>query len=231
MVAQIRAEGYNLLRIPWTNQMLDQGAAVSGIDYHLNPDLVGLSRFEVLDRVVVAAGQVGLKVLLDRHRPDASGQSALWYTAAYPEQRWLDDWVLLAERYRANPTVIGADLHNEPRDPACWGCGAEPWDWRLAAERAGNAILAVNPDWLIFVQGVPATRGGAPGGAATWPEPASIRSASTCRIASSTHPMSTPPRCTARATPRSRLPDQHAGRLGRAVGIGAQVGSGAGGGG
>ena len=159
MLGQIRAEGYNLLRIPWANQMLDQGAAVSGIDYHLNPDLVGLSPIELLDRVVVAAGQVGLKVLLDRHRPDTSGQSALWYTVAYPEQRWLDDWVLLAERYRGNPTVIGADLHNEPRDPACWGCGAEPWDWRLAAERAGNAILAVNPDWLIFVQGVTSYEG------------------------------------------------------------------------
>ena len=121
MLGQIRAEGYNLLRIPWSNQMLDQGAAVSGIDYHLNPDLVGLSPIEVLDRVVVAAGQVGLKVLLDRHRPDASGQSALWYTVAYPEQRWLDDWVLLAERYRANPTVIGADLHNEPPGPGLLG--------------------------------------------------------------------------------------------------------------
>ena len=27
-------------------------------------------------------------------------------------------------------------------------------DWRLAAERAGNAVLAANPNWLIFVEGV-----------------------------------------------------------------------------
>ena len=50
--------------------------------------------------------------------------------------------------------VIGADLHNEPHAPACWGCGDKALDWRLAAERAGNAILAVNPNWLIFVEGV-----------------------------------------------------------------------------
>ena len=37
---------------------------------------------------------------------------------------------------------------------ATWGDGNESTDWRLAAERAGNAILEVNPDWLIVVEGV-----------------------------------------------------------------------------
>ena len=50
--------------------------------------------------------------------------------------------------------MIGADLHNEPHGAACWGCGDVARDWRLAAERAGNAILAVNPNWLIVVEGV-----------------------------------------------------------------------------
>jgi endoglucanase len=27
-------------------------------------------------------------------------------------------------------------------------------DWRLAAERAGNAVPAANPDWLITVEGI-----------------------------------------------------------------------------
>ena len=71
-----------------------------------------------------------------------------------PESRWINDWVMLAQHYRGNPTVIGADLHNEPHDPATWGDGNPATDWRLAAERAGNAILAVNPDWLIIVEGI-----------------------------------------------------------------------------
>ncbi|MFD2881576.1 cellulase family glycosylhydrolase [Paenibacillus rhizoplanae] len=58
---------------------------------------------------------------MDRHRPDSGGQSTLWYTAAYPESRWLSDWVMLANRYANNPTVIGADLHNEPHGTASWG--------------------------------------------------------------------------------------------------------------
>jgi hypothetical protein len=62
--------------------------------------------------------------------------------------------VSLAQRYAGNPTVIGADLHNEPHGNATWGDGNPATDWRMAAEAAGNAILAVNPNWLIFVEGI-----------------------------------------------------------------------------
>jgi endoglucanase len=61
---------------------------------------------------------------------------------------------MLAGRYRSEPAVIGADLHNEPHGQATWGDGNPRTDWRLAAQRAGNAILEVNPDWLIIVEGV-----------------------------------------------------------------------------
>jgi hypothetical protein len=66
---------------------------------------------------------------------------------------------MLAQRYAGNPTVIGADLGNEPHGPATWGDGGAN-DWRLAAQRAGNAILAVNPNWLIIVEGIETTSAG-----------------------------------------------------------------------
>lgn len=97
-----------------------------------------------MDKVVAYAGQIGLHVLIDRHRPDASGQSNLWYTAAVPEPVWIANLKTLANRYKGNPAVMGFDLHNEPHGPGiCWGCGNT---WRLAAERAGNAVLSVNPN-------------------------------------------------------------------------------------
>jgi endoglucanase len=120
----------------------------------MNTDLKGLTPVQIMDKIIAHAGQIGLKVLLDRHRPDSGAQSALWYTAQYSEARWISDWRMLATRYLGNTTVIGADLHNEPHNPACWGCGDTAKDWRLAAQRAGNAILAVNRDWLIVVEGV-----------------------------------------------------------------------------
>ncbi|HET6532383.1 MAG TPA: cellulase family glycosylhydrolase [Actinoplanes sp.] len=160
--------GYNTLRIPYSNDALKPGATASGINDFVNPDLVGLSPLQILDKVIEYAGSKGMRVILDRHRPTAAGQSALWYTAAVPESTWISDWQMLARRYAGNPTVIGADLHNEPHaegtNPnatgACWGCGVPERDWRLAAERAGNAILSVQPNWLIFVEGVSCPSGG-----------------------------------------------------------------------
>ncbi len=154
MLDQIKAQGYNTIRLPYSNQLFDAGSTPNGIDFAMNPDLVGLTGVQIMDRIVAYAGQIGVRILLDRHRPDAGGQSELWYTASTSEARWIQDWTMLASRYAGNATVIGADLHNEPHGGACWGCGDQTKDWRLAAERAGNAILAVNPNWLIVVEGV-----------------------------------------------------------------------------
>jgi len=35
-----------------------------------------------------------------------------------------------------------------------WGDGVNATDWRAAAQRGGNAILAINPNLLIFVEGI-----------------------------------------------------------------------------
>ncbi|HKC73370.1 MAG TPA: glycoside hydrolase family 5 protein [Chloroflexota bacterium] len=159
MMLQIRSLGFNTIRLPFSNQLLDPQSRPNAIDYKLNPDLKGLSGLQIMDTIVTEARVLGLKVILDRHRPDCGAQSPLWYTDHYSEARWIADWVRLARRYAGNDAVIGADLHNEPHGPATWGDGNRATDWRLAAERAGNAILRVNPHWLIFVQGVEAYRG------------------------------------------------------------------------
>lgn len=152
---QIASLGYNVIRLPYSNLILDPNSRpLEGIDFDLNPDLGGLNGLEIMDRVIQGAGQRGLRMILDRHRPDPSAQSKFWYTEEVPEEQWIADWVFLARRYRGNDTVIGADLHNEPAGEATWGTGDPKTDWRLAAERAGNAILAANPDWLIVVEGV-----------------------------------------------------------------------------
>lgn len=153
MLNQIKSLGYNTIRLPYSNQLFDTSSTPNSINYAINTDLVGLSGIQIMDKVIGYGSSIGLRFILDQHRPDSGAQSALWYSAAYPESRWLSDWEMLATRYKNNPMVIGADLHNEPHAPACWGCGNLATDWRLAAERAGNAILAINPNWLIFVEG------------------------------------------------------------------------------
>ncbi|MFF8940631.1 cellulase family glycosylhydrolase [Streptomyces paradoxus] len=155
MIDQMRSLGYNTIRMPYSDDILKPGAMPDSINHDgRNTDLRGLTSLQVLDRIVAYAGQSGMKVVLDRHRPDAAGQSALWYTASVPESMWITNLKTLATRYKGDSTVIGIDLHNEPHDPACWGCGDTSRDWRLAAQRAGNAVLSVNPELLIMVEGV-----------------------------------------------------------------------------
>ena len=169
--------GYNTIRVPYSNDALKSGAAATGINDFTNPDLIGKTPMQILDLVVDYAGSKGMRIILDRHRPDAGSQSKLWYRGepsdsarSAGEAVWINDWKWLAQHYAGNTTVIGADLHNEPHAEgthpqgtgACWGCGDINRDWRLAAERAGNAIHSVNPNWLIFVEGVSCPSGGVP---------------------------------------------------------------------
>ncbi len=175
MLNQIASLGYNTIRLPFSDQLFDAGSTPNSISFYgtngpINTDLQGLtSGLQIMDKIIDYGGSIGLKFILDQHRPDSGAQSALWYTSQYPESRWLADWKMLAQHYLGNTAVIGADLHNEPHSPACWGCGDTSIDWRLAAERGGNAVLAINPNWLIFVEGVDCWGpGGATSGDCDW---------------------------------------------------------------
>jgi endoglucanase len=161
----IKSNGYNVIRVPFSNQMVESPVVPGNISYYngtgpINTDLQGLNSLQILDKIVSYAGQIGLHVILDNHRSEA-GNSAeangLWYTSQYPESAWINDWVVLTRRYLNNSTVIGMDLRNEPHNDtsggSCWGCGLTSYDWRLAAQRGGNAILALNSNLLIFVEG------------------------------------------------------------------------------
>ncbi|MEQ6900488.1 glycoside hydrolase family 5 protein [Nocardioides sp. YIM 152588] len=160
IVDRIAGFGFNTIRLPYANTCL-RDAVASSIDLVQNPDLAGLTPLEVMDAVVASARERGLRVILDRHRPDTSAQSELWYTDTISQKRWINDWKRLARRYAEEPAVVGFDLHNEPHGQACWGCADRSRDWARAATRAGNAVLAVNPRLLILVQGVERQRSGA----------------------------------------------------------------------
>ncbi len=159
MMDQMVDLGFNTIRLPFSNDTL-RSTATPNINYGANPDLQGLNAMQVMDKIVEYAGEIGLRIILDHHRNDSgAGASAngLWYDNAHPESQWISDWQALAQRYANDPTVIGADLHNEPH-AGTWGGGGAT-DWAAAAERAGNAIGAVNPNWLIFVEGVASYQG------------------------------------------------------------------------
>jgi endoglucanase len=158
-LAAMSSMGFNTVRLPFSSECLGRSTS-TGINHALNPQLVRRSPLQVMDFVVERAAAHHLSVILDRHRLNSRAQSELWYDAQYPEWTWIEDWTRLARRYADDATVIGADLQNEPHGRACWGCGDPSRDWAAAATRAGNAILAVNPRWLVFVEGIERQSGG-----------------------------------------------------------------------
>jgi endoglucanase len=174
IVARVKTLGFNAIRLPFSNQMVEENPVVTG-RLDANPDLRGLHALDIMDRIVAAAGQAGLRVILDDGRSSAGSQpewNGLWYTKVYPESAWIADWEILARRYLGNSTVVAMDVRNEPHTAppgpwsvntylhqgATWGAykGIEnpATDWRLAAERVGDAILRINPHVLIIVEGI-----------------------------------------------------------------------------
>ena len=154
-LANIKSMGFNTVRLPFSNECLAATSIKGSVNYWANRayNLEGKTPLDVMDTVIARAKANGLQIILDRHRPSSADQSPLWYTSAYPESKWIADWKMLAARYKNDPTVIGADLHNEPAGAATWG-GAAATDWQAAATRGGNAVLAANPNLLIIIEGI-----------------------------------------------------------------------------
>ncbi|MBP5974970.1 glycoside hydrolase family 5 protein [Brasilonema sp. CT11] len=155
MLAQMKSLGYNVIRLPYSVQALRSGN-ISGVDFYIgsNKDFQGKTPLQVMDLVIQEAQRQGLFILLDSQTLKDGQIPELWYGDGFTEKDWIDSWTLLAKRYKGYSNVIGADLKNEPHGRASWGTGDRATDWRLAAERAGNSILSVNPNWLIVVEGV-----------------------------------------------------------------------------
>src|SRR5262249_58151591 len=128
----VRQMGFNSVRLPWSNEMVESNPVVADAVVAANPDLRGKHALEVFDAVVAALAHEGLVVILDNHASRAdwccsdTDGNGLWYTTAYPESAWLADWATMAARYRNQPAVVAADLRNEPRSvidpPSCTTC-------------------------------------------------------------------------------------------------------------
>ncbi len=158
IVAQIRVIGVNSVRLPWANETLETNPLVADYAVKANPQLRGKHAMDVMDAVIAALTHAYIMVILDNHVSRAdwccndTDGNGLWYSPAYPEQKWLSDWETIVRRYKNQPWVVGADLRNELRSGAQWGGDDPRLDWHAAAERGGNAVLGENPNLLVMVE-------------------------------------------------------------------------------
>ena len=101
---RIKELGFNVIRLPFSNQALQPDSYPQAINYGLdgNGDLQGLTTLQCLDKFIQYSGMIGLRIILDRHSAQAgkfSSETSWSVNAVYNEQRFIDDWVMLAKRY------------------------------------------------------------------------------------------------------------------------------------
>jgi endoglucanase len=153
IIDHMKSLRFNAVRLPFCPDILE-AVTPNSINYAVNQDLTGLNSLELFDKIIEAFNAAEIYILLDHHRPDCNAISELWYVNGYTEQDWINDLTFIANRYKNTEYFMGVDLKNEPHGAATWGTGNSLTDWNTAAERAAAAILALNDEILIFVEGI-----------------------------------------------------------------------------
>lgn len=174
MLMQIKSLGFNSVRFPWSNGMLREGKSIKIDSYGTDPytgvsPMNGIEKnfttpIQLLEQIIAYCQELNLKVILDSHARKADNYmgETIWYDESCSEQQWIDDWIYLVSRFKDYDCFVACDLDNEPHGKlagatsATWGNSNPATDWNKAAERCGNAILSVNPNMLIMVEGVEA---------------------------------------------------------------------------
>lgn len=143
----IRSLGLNLLRLPVNYRHFEDD---------MRPFEIKEEGFKHLDRVVELCARHEIYTIIDLHAlpgyqnqhwhsDNPTHKSFLWKHKHF-QDRTVNIWEAIAERYRGNPWVAGYNPINEPGDPT--GEAIMPLYRRLH-----DAIRAIDPDHILFLEG------------------------------------------------------------------------------
>jgi hypothetical protein len=182
IAATIKEMGFNSVRFPYSDQMVVENPIIDPEYLSANLDLFdgydlrqdadsrkadsgqGPRALDVFNACVKAMTDTGLAVIINDHITNAAWcdgmnlcdsswkNDQLWPFCKIQQttQSWIENWKTIMKPFVDNPLVIGADLRNEPR--GVWG--TMTWKkWAEAAEQASEALLKMQPEWLMFVEG------------------------------------------------------------------------------
>jgi endoglucanase len=192
ILTSIADKGIGFLRIPISTELLyswmkgkpnpvssvtasnNPPYAVCNPDFY-DPETDGpKNSMEIFDIIMGYCKELGIKVMIDIHSPDANNSGhnyELWYgketktAGVVTTDMWIDTLVWLADKYKNDDTILALDLKNEPHgkrgykegcptDIAKWDNSKDENNWKYAAERCAKAILAKNPNLLIVIEGI-----------------------------------------------------------------------------
>jgi len=173
IIDRIISWGFNHVRFPFalgtfvtSNGTLKTGLADEA-RLSANGDLQGLTPwgvYQVLADDMTAAGLYVIAVCHQLHEGwccSTVDKQGLWYNDTWPSSTFSDTWFVIADRFKGNP-MIGYDLKNEPRAATVggvtltptWGDGVWGTDFQRMYSWHASQIRAIDPDCLIFCEGL-----------------------------------------------------------------------------
>ncbi len=189
VLESVADHGINIIRFPIATELLvswmngkpnpvNSVSANADPAFTINPDFCEAdgktlkNSMEIFDIIMQKCKKYGIKAFIDIHSPhtDNSGHNyELWYgKAGVTTEVWIETLVWLADKYKNDDTLLAFDLKNEPHGKGQDGANAAKWDgstdennWAYAATKCADAILDVNPNALILIEGVEQSLSGA----------------------------------------------------------------------
>lgn len=148
-IKQIGEWGFNSIRLPFNYRLLSPED---------QPGVYLEEGFQVIDSLISWCKKYNLYVFLDMHCApggqnhlnisDSDGQAKLW-TESGNQDRTVEIWRKIAERYVNEKAVVGYDLLNEPVLPA----GYNNTHLRSLYMRITDSIRAVDTNHILFIEG------------------------------------------------------------------------------
>jgi endoglucanase len=143
----IRSLGLNLLRLPVNYRHLEDD---------MRPFEIKEDGFKHLDKVIDLCARHEIYTIIDLHalpgyqnqhwHSDNPTHKAFLWRNKHFQDRTVNIWEAIAERYKGNPWVAGYNPINEPGDPTGEAI-------MLLYRRLRDAIRAIDPDHMLFLEG------------------------------------------------------------------------------
>ncbi len=152
MLSQIKSLGFNAVRLPFSfDFVLDSTIKPNGISSYCNgvpcnADVPQDSALHTFQWVVKKFTDNGIYVLLDDHYEDNT------YTSN--QSQWITGWQKVATLFKDN-AMVGYDIYNEPDSHGlAWDSNSNGTAWSTGLMTAAQAIYNIDPNKLIFIEGV-----------------------------------------------------------------------------
>ncbi len=177
-IVQIQGLGFNSIRVPFVPETLYDQRLLGSWSYmgggSNNAVFKDKTSLQALDIWLQELEDRGIYYMLDFHSPfddhlhgtwvvDQPGDLTKTYNGQpYPQESWIRDLVFVAKRYANHKYFLGVELFNEPHGRVRWEKGDDinydrgdnpKYYYKQAIEQASNAVIAANPDILVFIQG------------------------------------------------------------------------------